>query len=1390
MAYNTNGKTYTDHSLMDEIVYNSKIIVEDIILKNSKVADNLESAESITQSDYYIAIINGTMNFKGFPFSSEMLKAYGYSNLQARAIMSDRSRVPDKDRDSLLEFCSKYFVEHYVEFNDYYRMLNGEPSYESGEDFFVYLDPDNPKLQSEEDDIYIDFDYSAPIHLFDTEQLNYLESTGIMDDIYEQCPEPEYRYLHYLGSKKISYYKARTATLWEILYMPSVEPLVGDRFRELYNINREIYYRKTYQDAYKLDSDYYDEMMMLCVVCQTFADIIVEIPEWYIRRDIFDLRTCQYFLESQGIKFFKQIPLKYQVRMVKNMNKLIKYKSTNKNIFDILEIFAIDGTTVYRYYLLKKFKYCIYEYTEEGIFLPDGTLADINEDFDFGDEDLTEGITDMSDATVYDFVNEEKETIKPTEKLYYYDFGDENDADIESDAEFDYKEEKIESYKIIPDEEGNVYELEFVRTPIGENYDDYIKDSINRYNYDTLTLNDPYWDGEDVHSYIRNNHLMRDFTIEGTKYMSLEYKVSMEEYMIQMAYFLTLLFQTKLDTSSIKFSIPSIKPKMEFSIRNLFILIYCLNGLYNDKKPNIRLPGNLRTKPKPEYENYPNDVDGGHPWSGINPDTGEEILPPYPMPEPVEGWTVPDIDFGCDDTENINNNKYAELYDFGYHITINKYSKPFYDYDYGSEDDGHAEKPPEKDPDDKEYWDDYERGYYDKSINGYYPDVNQRYLQDYNGGVGEYSVVTHETFYDWMRWKYPYMWVDISGRILGFNLNIDLEELEKSISIRHSKFQFEHGFTLKDLGCDTYRTADSVNSIEDLIELYQNNLKCYRTLKELLINTTDKDEKRVYQYVYDTLFTSEYPYDVYRLPNGEYAKTYIDLLKVMDPALYKFYRKIEKEDDKEVRKEMVRGILNDIVSVLEYYISGDNLQYVLSFIGTNSLEAIIQYIQLVINFFKSWKVYFLDPVVTYIFNDKTENTLNHNDGFGEIKYKFWYNDNNRHRDMVTITNEFYHTELRTERQKEFLESIPHYEPEKVFKIYDGGRVSEDIYDETINSNYNSVTEDLPIVAGAYDVNGGKPYCDDPRFNVILPPNPDNVPDPVPFDPDWRVPNLDFGDEDTGDIVIDRFTVYYDFGDTIDVKETVDDVYIYDYNVEYDDEDGPGEFFEPIEANLDFSKYSTTNPIPYFQVNAGLVAARQNVYDVDGAGAIDMQEYLTIDGKHCIDIDRNTFIPDRDTGLLGESAYDVDGGQSSVYYYFSKSMVTNISDDLEISAEVKISHYKHNGICITDDGLYVKNIFVSNDSYKAIEDDTEESRRVVKEFLEKYGESVKIYGNYDSMCATVDDIFNDYFEDAESFLVDMRNDTTKNDIYNRAEQMSQQIREWFIGLDLFAWEELI
>ena len=76
MAYSVNGKIYTDHPLMDEIVDNCKTIFKNIVVKNDVLAISYETDESIEESEKFINIAEDRITFNTFPFTREMLQAY------------------------------------------------------------------------------------------------------------------------------------------------------------------------------------------------------------------------------------------------------------------------------------------------------------------------------------------------------------------------------------------------------------------------------------------------------------------------------------------------------------------------------------------------------------------------------------------------------------------------------------------------------------------------------------------------------------------------------------------------------------------------------------------------------------------------------------------------------------------------------------------------------------------------------------------------------------------------------------------------------------------------------------------------------------------------------------------------------------------------------------------------------------------------------------------------------------------------------------------------------------------------------------------------------------------------------------------------------------------
>ena len=343
-------KVLTDTPMLDEIIYNCKQMIYDgIILKDDFEADNNETESSMVRSDLYLSSIDGLSVFAMYKYGKEDIAAAipHITNQDLEYMASDNTLIPMQFRDTLLTNMRAKYIETYDEENNYYRMYNGLPPY--GE-IGIYLTEDMipEALRSS-------VDLSLPIHEYDHEIILALEIMGIVDKLYEQYPENTY--LRYMGKRQISIYDARKADKFAPLYVPECDtPELRVRFQELLETNRVIYLKYYYDEAYNYKSDYYEKFMIVMIILQTVCDMINEIPEYIIRKDVFDIRTIQYLFEASGVKFFPEIPIRYQISLVRNLNKLIKYKSTDRCIVDIVGLFGFDNIEVFRYFLLKSRK--------------------------------------------------------------------------------------------------------------------------------------------------------------------------------------------------------------------------------------------------------------------------------------------------------------------------------------------------------------------------------------------------------------------------------------------------------------------------------------------------------------------------------------------------------------------------------------------------------------------------------------------------------------------------------------------------------------------------------------------------------------------------------------------------------------------------------------------------------------------------------------------------------------------------------------------------------------------------------------------------------------------------------------------------------------------------
>ena len=955
MAYYVKGKAYTNHPLMDEICYNCKLILKSIVIKNDILAMQKETKNSLNNAEMFFLMHDKSyVDFDTFNFTREIYEAYGYDNKQIRDYLENRYYIPEKDRDSLTEFANEYFKENFVEENDYYRMLIGLPPFNSGEEYYIYLtSSDIPANYSKQ----VMFD--LPLHEQPIELINLLYENGTIDNLRKIFVGSNYSYMMYLGSKKIDLYTARKAAKWDILYIPNVYYLVKDKFIDFYKINRETYMTRSYQEFFSQSGEYYDQMMILIVLAETFANLITDTPQWYIRRDIFDLRSCKYFLESSGVDYFKIIPLKYQIRIVKNLNRLIKYKSSNQNIADILDIFSSPNTKIYKYWLYKKIG-------------PDTAIKGTESDTKI-EPKIINTVQPIDDG-IFNFGDLDESTIVTPGD---YDFGDLLEGvsyDSLADGDYDFNILRKDPEPIDPEDPdilpgGNKvdsskgYTLEFIASDYRDSYDGYIKDNKYRKSYNSITLQDKYWDGEDDHEYVKSKILEQDFTIQGTKYMSVEYQVSMKEWLYQTEYMLGMILDSKLynSMSDIRIAIPSIDENATFKLSDLFLFLVIMSNSY-----------------------YRKDLSGSE-TSIITPD---------------------DISEG---------------------------DEPIVDEDH----------------------------------------------------------------FDWKKKRFPEIFVQKNGRIHGFNSTLNKDELIKILERRHSHLRFgmpdeegSNGLTdeeykekadewISELGVfDFIVPDDSISNINDLITIYESNTKVYNKIKNAIVNSANQDDRKYIEYIYQELFTRPFDTDLYtRIDEEGNKQEYTDLISILqerDYILYDVFMSISSENNIDTKQDLMRSIMNDTIDTLDYYLSEDRFNYLYSFVSINSFGSMIKYIYLLMNFFKSYKVYFLDPYYTIQADDELENSVRPIDVINNYNINLYKWDKSHVADTIGgIRNSRSIKDLGGSNMREIADIFAYYNPDPLMDFDLNGVDAEKGEEDTVNidcgkADPNSITHYTTF-------NGGKSY---------------------------------------------------------------------------------------------------------------------------------------------------------------------------------------------------------------------------------------------------------------------------------------------------------------------------
>lgn len=503
-------KVLTENPFVDEIVHATKILTAGTVLKDQDEADLYETEVTARNSDIYIACKTGKERFEMLIFNRQDLIKLGltdrpsrqYPNGQINACLEDRYKIPADVRDRATQICKERVLREYQETNNYYLMLNGKPNVgEAGITIDQSMIPDP--------DLFIDT--TQYIHEMSDSELNALDELGVIDTLIAQYPEK--RYLRHLGGKKIDIVSARMAGKFDTLYVPNVEhEELRQKFIDRVEQNKHYVLRCIYSEAMKIGSEqFYDKFMALFIVLEAAIEMLSETQVFIAKKEVFNVRSIQYIFSSFGIPYYDEIPIKYQINMMKNLNKLIRYKATSINMIDICSLFGFPNIKLFKYYLLKNRR------------------------------------------------------IDPETNKYIFNYNEDGTENLEAD-----------------------FELKFLKVPLEDTPDNYLKDPNNYLDYETVVSGDRYWsENGSLSTEIRKQIINKEFNIVRSKYLSIDTVSELTKISFELPYFFNMLYDDVPAEEQLKIYVPFISNTTPFKFVDIFIMIFALGYLYNGLKDSI-----------------------------------------------------------------------------------------------------------------------------------------------------------------------------------------------------------------------------------------------------------------------------------------------------------------------------------------------------------------------------------------------------------------------------------------------------------------------------------------------------------------------------------------------------------------------------------------------------------------------------------------------------------------------------------------------------------------------------------------------------------------------------------------------------------------------------------
>ena len=325
---------------MDIFINQMKKLLSSIVVKRSVEAKRYDTASITRAADEYLMVRGGLDEFTSYVnFDVEVYESLGISGALMSAYMEDKEKIPYALRGAIVRAQRQFILSNYVEKNDYYRCLAGLPDMKDKD--FLYA-PANR----------YDIPTNVPVHQLNISEISRLQTSGMLAKMIKDNPTKNY--LRHLGSDSISYYDARRALNYEILFIGTTNPEnIGLDFKKFYAMAREYFMSSLYNPNLQMTYKYYDNFIGFSIIVMAIERLFCSVFKQGITRDFYDTQLIRYLFDSYSIPYLEELTLSQMKLLAKNLNIFLNLKSSNKVIFDIVKIFGFSNIDIYKYFLVK-----------------------------------------------------------------------------------------------------------------------------------------------------------------------------------------------------------------------------------------------------------------------------------------------------------------------------------------------------------------------------------------------------------------------------------------------------------------------------------------------------------------------------------------------------------------------------------------------------------------------------------------------------------------------------------------------------------------------------------------------------------------------------------------------------------------------------------------------------------------------------------------------------------------------------------------------------------------------------------------------------------------------------------------------------------------------------